>query len=117
MENKNILKLQKRLERVKMKLSQVGEMRPGSLSKQYNVCGNPTCRCKDEKNPKRHGPYYQLSFTHNGKSTTEFVRKEMVGQVKKQINNYQAFRRLSKEWVDLSLEMARLRREEFKSKG
>lgn len=94
---------------------QVREMRPGALSRQYNVCGNPNCRCKDPKNPKRHGPYYQLSYTHNGKSRTEFVRKEMVGEVKKQLKNYQVFRRLTREWVDLSLEISRLRREELKS--
>ena len=87
------------------------------MTRQYNVCGNPTCRCKDPKNPKRHGPYYQISYTHNGKSRTEFVRKETVREVKKQLRNYQIFRRLTKEWVDLSLEVARLRREELKSRG
>ena len=116
MSAKQIQKLQGRIERIKKSLARIGEMRPGALSRQYNVCGNPNCRCKAPKNPRKHGPYYQVSYTHNGKSRTEFVKKEMVGEVKKQLKNYQAFRRLTKEWVDLSLEISRLRREQLKSR-
>lgn len=85
-------------------------MRPGSLSEQYNVCGNPTCRCKDRKNPKRHGPYYQLSYTHKGKSTTEFVKKENTPEMRQQLSNYRKFKKLTEEWVDLSVEIAKLRK-------
>jgi hypothetical protein len=56
-------------------ISLLGEMRTDSLTKQYNACGNPTCRCKDGKRPRK--PYYQLSFTRHGKSTSEFVEKKM----------------------------------------
>jgi hypothetical protein len=117
MDAKQLKKLQGRITRIKKKLSQLGDLRPGALSRQYNVCGNPTCRCKDPTNPKRHGPYYQLSYTYRGKSRTEFVRKEFVQQVQKEIRNYAIFRQLTKAWIDLSLEIARVRREAFKSKG
>jgi hypothetical protein len=90
----------------------MGEMRPGSLSKQYNVCGNPSCRCKDPKNPKKHGPYYQLSYTHKGKSTTEFVKKEMASVVRQQIRNFREFKKLTEEWIDLSVRIAKLRKKE-----
>lgn len=85
---------------------ELGEMRPGALSEQYNVCGKAGCRCKDPNDPKRHGPYYQLSYTHMGKSTTEFVKKPMVSEVQKQIRNYAKFRKLTDEWVALSLKIA-----------
>lgn len=117
MNTKKIKELQGRITRIKKRLSQLGDLRPGSLSRQYNVCGNPACRCKDPANPKKHGPYYQLSYTHRGKSRTEFVRKEFVAQAQREIKNYAVFRELTKKWVDLSLEMARLRREKFTSKG
>jgi hypothetical protein len=117
MNTKEIKKLQGRIIRIKKKLSQLGDLRPGSLSKQYNVCGNPTCRCKDPTNPKKHGPYYQLSYTYRGKSKTEFVRKESLREVQKEMKNYAIFRQLTKEWIDISLEISRLRREASKSKG
>ena len=87
-------------------------MRPGSLSKQYNVCSNPTCRCKDPKNPQKHGPYYQVSYTHKGKSTTEFVKRGMVNETRTQLKNYRTFKKLTDEWVDLSVRIARLRKKE-----
>lgn len=53
---------QRKVESIKRQLRGMGAFLPGSLSKQYNVCGNPTCRCKDPKHPRRHGPYWQLSL-------------------------------------------------------
>ena len=88
----------------------LGDMRPGALSEQYNVCGKPECRCKDPRNPKKHGPYYQLSYTHKGKSTTEFVKKETVAAVRTQLRNYARFRKLVEEWVDLSVRIAKLQK-------
>ena len=82
-------------------------MRPGALSEQYNVCGTAGCRCKDANAPKKHGPYYQLSYTHKGKSTTEFVKKPMLKNVREQLRNYAKFRKLTDEWVALSLKISR----------
>lgn len=84
---------------------------------QYNVCGNPTCRCKDPKNPQKHGPYYQLSYTHKGKSTTEFVKANNVPEVRQQIQNYREFKKLTEEWVDLSVKIAKLRKKNSRKKS
>jgi len=100
--------MRQRIETIKNQLLGLGEIRPGSLSLQYNVCGNPTCRCKRPDNPVRHGPYYQLSYTRNRKSKTEFVRSEDVKEVRQQLKNYRRFKELTDEWIDLSLELARL---------
>jgi len=85
-------------------------MHPGSLSEQFNVCGNPSCRCKDPKDPQRHGPYYQLSYTWRGKSSTRFVRQEGVTKMREKIANYKHMQELVKEWVDLSMELERQER-------
>ena len=107
---RRIQSLETQIEKIKRQLAQLGDLRPGSLSKQYNVCGNPTCRCKDPDNPKKHGPYYQLNYTHRGRSKSEFVKKEDLAEVKKQLKNYRRFKKLTGEWVDLSLELAKLRK-------
>lgn len=85
-------------------------MRPGALSEQYNVCGKPGCRCKDPRHPKKHGPYYQLSYTHLGKSTTEFVKRDMVEEVRRQLANYTRFKQLTEQWVELSVRIAKRNR-------
>jgi hypothetical protein len=104
--------LQAQISRIKQKLCALGDMTPGALSTQYNVCGNPTCRCKDPENPQRHGPYNQLSFSRKGKSTTRFVRKEELKEVKKQVENYAKFKALVDEWIEISLKLADFKRQE-----
>jgi hypothetical protein len=105
----SIQQIEQRIQQIKNQLVALGDMRPGSLSKQFNVCGKPGCRCKDPENPRRHGPYYQLSWVHRGKSTTQFVRRPFVAQVKAELITYKAFRRLTEEWVDLALQAAKLK--------
>lgn len=106
----NLDRMQAKIRSIKQALFDLEEMRPGALSKQYNVCGKPGCRCKDPRKPQRHGPYYQVSYTHRGKSTTEFVRRENVDEVKVLLANYARFRKLTEEWVALSLRIAQERR-------
>jgi hypothetical protein len=102
----SIQQLEQRIQQIKAELAALGEMRPGSLSKQYNVCGKPNCRCKDPQNPQRHGPYYQLSWVHQAKSTTQFIRRPFLPQVRAQIATYNKFRKLTDEWVSLALPLA-----------
>jgi hypothetical protein len=109
---KRIRALEAQIERIKRELSGLGDLRPGSLSEQYNVCGSPNCRCKDDP-PKKHGPYYQLSFTRRGRSKTKFVKKPQVPVVKRQLKNYGKLRALVDRWVELSSELCQLRLEEL----
>ena len=104
-----IQKAEQRIQQIKAELAALGEMRPGSLSKQYNVCGKPNCRCKDPQHPQRHGPYYQLSWVHRGKSTTQFIRRPLLPQVRAQIATYNKFRKLTEEWINLALRVAQAR--------
>lgn len=107
----NIPQIERKIEHLKRQLDKLGPMHPGSLSEQYNVCGKSGCRCKDPKNPQKHGPYYQLSFTWRGKSRTRFVRAERLAGVREKVANYKRFRELTDEWVDLVVELEQQERE------
>ena len=100
-------KAEKRIETIKMELLKIGEMRPGSLNPQLTVCGTPGCACADPKEPKKHGPYFQLSYVHQGKSTTQFIPKEFVPVISSQLKNYKTFKALTAEWVTLALALAK----------
>jgi hypothetical protein len=102
------LYLEKRIDRIKEKIATLGDLRPGALSEQYNVCGNPRCRCKATP-PQKHGPYFQLSYTWEGKSTSQFVPKDSVPQVKQQLRNYRRLRELVDQWITLAMELSRLK--------
>ena len=90
-------------------------MRPGSLSQQYSACQKPGCKCVDPTHPQKHGPFYQLSYTHLGKSTTQFVRPQFVPEVRKQLANYKKFKALTQQWVTLALELCKLEMQKARS--
>jgi len=108
MDAKQEAKLERQIEKVKRDLAALGDLRPGSLSTQYNVCGSPGCRCKATP-PEKHGPYYQVSFSRKGKSSTKFVRKENLPAVRKQLKNYETMKLLMDRWIDLAIELSNLR--------
>jgi hypothetical protein len=50
-----------------------------------------------------HIPYYQLSYTLDMKSRTEYIRRECVSDIRRQIRNYKRFKKLSGEWIALGI--------------
>ena len=72
-----------------------GPLLPGSIKKQWNVCGMPGCRCKDSNDPRKHGPYFQLSFTLSGKSTSMFVKEQEFEDMIALTERYRRFKALS----------------------
>ncbi len=64
----NAKQIERQLGAIKKRLAELGPMHPGSLGEQYNVCGTSGCQCKGAKKPRKHGPYYQLSFTWRGEN-------------------------------------------------
>ena len=97
MTNKRLNEIRKRIDKIKAKLAAIDEMRPGSLTRQY----------KDPKSQS--GPYYQLSYTREMKSRTEYIARECVREVRRQIVSYKRFKALTTEWIALSIEHSRLK--------
>ena len=100
------------LKKVKSDISAIGPLRPGSMTKQYNVCGSPGCACKDSKNPKKHGPYYKLRSTFGGKSTTKFIKPHFAKTMKNQLAEYKKLKQLVDDLVRLSIAISDLEQRE-----
>ena len=95
--NKRLAEIAKRIAKIKAELAAIDEMRPGSLTRQY-------------KDPESHsGAYYQLSYTRDRKSRTEYIAGECLRVARRQIGNYKRFKALSEEWITLSIEQSRLK--------
>jgi hypothetical protein len=109
-----IQKIEARIEKIKKELAQLGPMRPGSLSEQYSACQKQGCKCIDPVKPQKHGPFHQLSYSRNGKSTTQFIRPQFVEEVRKQLATYKQFKVLTEEWIDQALTLAKAKMEEAK---
>lgn len=100
--------IEEKIKKIKSKLLKIQEMRPGNITKQYNVCGSPGCACKDEKNPKKHGPYFKLNYQHQGKSKTMFIREKNVKKITKENQNYKIFKELTQMWITLEIERSNI---------
>ena len=97
-------------------LLEAGPMIPGRIRKQWNVCGMPGCRCKDPDNPRKHGPYHQLSFTLAGKGTTMFVKDDEYERISAAVERYHEFKSLSLQLVQSYVEQERMARRQRSGK-
>ena len=67
-------------------------------------------KLKDPQNPQKHGPYYQLSYSHKGKSSSEFIKKDQLTRVKQEMKNYAKFKQLTEQWVALAVQISKARK-------
>lgn len=93
-----IERIDKHIQTIKQKLLAIGEMRPGTLTRQYKVPA------------KKQGAYYQLSYTHKMKSRTDYIRPDAVKDTRIQITEYKKYKKLTEQWVELAIERAKLKR-------
>ena len=96
-------RLESKIEQIKQNLLALGPMHPGSMSRQYQVCGNPACRCMRPEKPQKHGPYYKLAYVHRGKPVCRFVRAACINELKGRLATYKKFRSLMDKWIELSI--------------
>ncbi len=97
MSEKKIEEMEEEIGGIKRELMELGEMRPGSLSKQYR------------KPKEKVGAYYQLSYMHKMKSRTDYVRPQFLERTQGQVDTYKRFKKLTERWVELGIAHAKLR--------
>jgi hypothetical protein len=96
MTNKRLEVIRKRIESIKVQLAGIEAMRPGSLTRQYKAPEN------------RRGAYYQLSYTRQMRSRTEYVPRDCLPELRREIRTYKRFKALTEQWITLSIEQSRL---------
>ena len=85
------------IEGIKRELLTLGPMRPGSITRQYRL----------PKEKKR--PFYQISYTHQMRSHTEYARPENLPGLRHETATFRRFRTLINRWVALALKASKLR--------
>lgn len=96
MNKTKLQRLESQIKQIKKELMGIGEMRPGSLTLQ-------------NRGPKKTGSYYQLSYTHQMKGRTEYVREEFANLIKQQIAQYKKFKRMIEEWIRLAIQYSKIK--------
>ena len=95
--DKKLDQITKKITKIKAELMLIGEMRPGSLTYQY------------QKPKEKKGGFYQISYTHQMRSRTEYVKAEFVDDLRSQVETFKKFKSLVQEWTDLAIQYSQLK--------
>jgi Family of unknown function (DUF6788) len=87
----------------------LSDMRPGSIVGAVFRCGRPNCHCAQPDDPG-HGPIRRLTYKWHGKTVTEALPSPAaVRKAEQEISEFRNYQQLSRELVDISEQVCRLR--------
>ena len=89
---KNAIK--NRINELKKEIMALEVIRPGKLSKQ--------------KRGDKKRTYNYLSYTFKNKGATDYIKEKFVEKVNKETTDYNKFKELSDEWIELSIKLSTL---------
>jgi hypothetical protein len=93
--------LRRQRDELKARVSEVGDLRPGSLVERYRRCGKAGCHCAG-KGESGHGPSWSLTREVGGKTLTRVIPAAAVVQTREQIAEHRRLRALVRELVETS---------------
>src|SRR5436305_10216484 len=98
-------RLDRQIRQIQQALAALGPMRPGTLTRQY-------------RQPQgQRGAYYQLSYTFQMRSRSEYVRPEELKELRRELAQYKRYKRLTSRWVTLALRRSPLRLRQARTAG
>jgi len=100
--NESMETLAKRRDELKAKLSQIRDMRPGSLYPRFRKCGKPTCHCAKEGS-RGHGPVWTLTWKAKGKTVARIIPQGSAAErTREQIAEFRRFQEITHELVEVN---------------
>src|SRR6202022_632765 len=105
----SLVDLEGRRAAIQLQITQLGDMRSGSISGTGGRCGNPTWRCHRDADRGR-GPYYRLTRKVEGKTVTEtFSSPASLAKARREVAECQRFRELGDQLLDVNKQICKLR--------
>src|SRR4051794_5148749 len=105
----SLIDLESRRAAVQLQITQLGDMRSGSITGTGGRCGNPNCHCHRAGDPG-HGPYYRLTRKVNGKTVTEtFSSPASLAKAHREVAECQRFRELGDQLLEVNEQICALR--------
>jgi hypothetical protein len=101
--------LERRRAAITRQMSQLGDLRPGSISSTSGRCGKPGCRCHQPRQPG-HGPNLRLTYKVDGKTVSESLPDSAaVRKAEREVAEFRNFQQLSHEFVAVNAGICGLR--------
>ena len=87
----------------------------GSLREHLSRCGNPHCRCRDEKKPVLHGPYEYLSHRYQHRTQTILLTKTKRAYARAWVANDQQLIQTVYELCEINFRLLRYHHDKLES--
>jgi len=101
--------LESRRAELAAEISQLGDLRPGSITTTTGRCGNPNCHCH-QPDHGGHGPNVRLTHKVNGKTVTEsFPSAAAQRKAEREVAEFRRYRELSRAFVETNEKICRAR--------
>ena len=90
-------------------ISELGDLRPGSITGTGGRCGNGGCHCHRLHDPG-HRPHPRLTYKLKGKTITEsFATPAAQRKVEREVEAFRQYQQLSRSFVEVNEQICRLR--------
>jgi hypothetical protein len=100
---------EQRRQMIAQQIDQLGDFRPGSITGTSGRCGKPECRCH-RPGESGHGPNLRLTYKVDGKSVSESLPSaSALRKAEREVAEFRKYQQLSREFVEASTEICRLR--------
>lgn len=94
---------------IQRQISQLGDMRAGSITTTGGGCGNPHCHCHKKDDPG-HGPFHRLTRKLDGRTVTEtFSTPAALRKAQNEVAEYHRFRELRRDLLEINEKICRAR--------
>jgi hypothetical protein len=105
----SLAELERRRAAIAHQISQLGDLRPGSITATSGRCGKPSCRCHQAGQPV-HGPNLRLTYKSGAKTVSESLPGFAAARkAEHEIAEFRNFQRLGHEFVEVNAGICRLR--------
>jgi Family of unknown function (DUF6788) len=101
--------LEQKREVIAQRITQLGDLRPGSVTSTSGRCGKPDCRCHQPGQPG-HGPNFRLTYKVEGKTISEALpTPAAIQKAEREVEEFRKFQQLTREFLGTNVEICRLR--------
>jgi len=91
------------------RLTNLGDLRPGSITATSGRCGKANCRCHRPNEPP-HGPTDRLTYKVEGKSVSESLpNPAAVAKTQREVADFRNYQQLSQQFVEVNTRICQLR--------
>jgi len=90
-------------------LTDLGDLRPGSITTTSGRCGKPNCRCHQPNEPP-HGPTDRLTYKVAGKTVSESLSNPAaLAKAEREVAEFRNYQQLTQEFIEVNTQICRLR--------